>query len=84
MSNNPEYPDWTLIDWDENPALKYKCYRKSFGGGHVSVGVGEFTLIVFSYGPNSERSGSSTRWRETGTISEQEAMKLVDSKKRKI
>ena len=72
------YKDWTLIEWDGNISLGYKCYRKSFRNGHVSVGVGAFTLIVYSYGPNSENSLSSTRWRETGNINELEAMKMVD------
>jgi hypothetical protein len=56
------WDQWTLIDWDGNPDLHYKCWRKSFGGGHVSVGVGEFLNVVYSYGPNSHRSLSSTRW----------------------
>jgi hypothetical protein len=70
--------EWTLIDWDGNTELGYKCYRKSFGKGHVSVGIGEFTTIVYSYGANSNSSMSSTRWRETGNISEQKAMEIVD------
>jgi hypothetical protein len=73
------YPDWTFIDWDGNPELGLKCYRKSFGHGHVSVGVGEFTNIVYSYGPNSRSSLSSTRWRKDHVITEQEAMRCVDS-----
>lgn len=72
------YKDWTLIDWDGNRELGYKCYRKSFGRGHVSVGVGEFTLIAYNHGPNSQNSISSTRWRENGNISEIEAMRIVD------
>ncbi len=74
-----KYKEWTLIDWDGNTKLGYKCYRKSFGRGHVSVGVGEFTLICYSYGANSEESVSSTRWREDGNITEIEAMKMVDA-----
>jgi hypothetical protein len=77
------YKDWTLIDWDGNRELGYKCYRKSFGPGHVSVGVGDFTNIVYSYGPNSENSMCSTRWRETGNISEIEAMRIVDKNRGK-
>ena len=73
-----KYSEWTLIDWDGNRELGYKCYRKSFGGGHVSVGVGIFTSIVYSYGANSEDSMSSTRWRENGTISEDDAMRMID------
>jgi hypothetical protein len=72
------YKDWTLIDWDGNRELGYKCYRKSFGRGHVSVGVGEFTLIAYNHGPNSQNSISATRWRENGNISEIEAMRIVD------
>lgn len=75
---------WELIDWDGNPDLNYKCWRKKFGRGHVSVGVGEFDTIVYSYGPNSDDSISSTRWRAIGTISEEEAMKLVDKNNGKI
>jgi len=73
-----KYKNWTLIDWDGNPALGYQCYRKSFGKGHVSVGVGDFLTVVFSFGANSDDSYSSTRWRADGTISEDEAMTQVD------
>lgn len=74
-----KYPEWTLIDWDGNPALHLKCWRKSFSNGHVSIGVGDFYNIVYSYGPNSERSLSSTRWRPNGNHqTEQEAMAMVD------
>lgn len=58
-----KYPEWTLINWDGNPALKLKCWRKSFGRGHVSIGVGKFDLIVYSQGANSDSSMSSTRKR---------------------
>ena len=78
-----KYEHWTKIPWDGNPSLKLECYRKSFGRGHVSVGIGEFTTIVYNYGANSDNSYSSTRWRENGNISEQEAMKLVDANKGK-
>ena len=74
-----KYTDWTLIEWDGNPSLGYKCWRKSFGKGHVSVGVGEFLNIVYSYGPNSADSMSSTRWRKDGPINEIEAMRQVDA-----
>ena len=57
-----QFDHWTLIDWDGNPELGFKCWRKSFGHGHVSIGVGEFDLVIYSYGPNSEDSISSTRW----------------------
>lgn len=74
-----KYENWTLIDWDGNPSLKYKCWRKSFRNGHVSVGVGDFTTVVFSYGANSDHSYSSTRWRAPGIITESNAMKMVDA-----
>ena len=77
------YKEWTKIQWDVNTELGYECYRKSFGRGYVSVGIGEFDLIVYSYGNNSENSMSSTRNRAKGLISEQEAMNLVDSNKGK-
>ena len=80
MTKKKKYNRWTKIKWDGNPALNLMCYRKSFRNGHVSVGIGEFTNIVYSYGANSDYSGSSTRWRENGAISEKEAMKLVDKK----
>ena len=73
-----KYTNWTLIDWDGNRELGYKCWRKTFGKGHVSVGVGKFTNIVYSYGKSSQDSMSSTRWRKDGNISEEEAMALVD------
>jgi hypothetical protein len=75
-----KYDKWTLIDWDGNPELGYKCWRKSFGGGHVSVGVGEFNSIVYSYGPNSENSMSGTRWRSGKPhLTEAQAMQIVDA-----
>lgn len=76
-----KYKTWTEIEWDGNPDLKYRCWRKSFGRGHVSVGIGEFNGIVFSYGANSDDSMSSTRWRSDRVISEQEAMDNVDKNK---
>lgn len=75
----PKYKDWTLINWDGNPALKLKCWRKSFGHGHVSVGVGEFQNVVYSFGPDSDRSFSSTRWDyDRPVISEEDMMEQVD------
>jgi hypothetical protein len=75
-----KYTEWTLIDWDGNTELGYKCYRKSFRKGYVSVGVGEFTKVVFSFGANSSYSFSSTRWRDGKPfLTEIEAMQIVDS-----
>ena len=76
-----KYKTWTLIDWDGNPALKLKCWRKSFGRGHVSVGVGTFGMIVYSYGPNSDDSLSSGRRRGERTLTEEQAMAIVDRNK---
>lgn len=74
-----KYTDWTLIDWDGNTELGYKCWRKTFGRGHVSIGVGTFNLIVYSYGASSEDSMSSTRWRPGyGNMTEEHAMAIVD------
>jgi hypothetical protein len=73
------YEKWTKIPWDGNRALRLECWRKSFGRGHVSVGIGDFDTICYSFGANSDDSYSSTRWRPDGaTISEQEAMENVD------
>jgi hypothetical protein len=72
------YKNWTLIDWDGNTELGYKCWRKSFGRGHVSVGVGSFKLIVYSHGANSDESLSSTR---IGNQTETDAMIIVDRNK---
>jgi hypothetical protein len=66
---------WGLIDWDGNPPLGLKCWRKKFGKGHVSVGVGDFALVSFSYGANSDDSYSGDR----GVMTEIEAMLAVDS-----
>jgi hypothetical protein len=74
----PRYKDWTLIDWDGNPTLGYECWRKSFRHGHVSIGVGDFKLIVYSYGANSEDSLSGTRWRPYGEITVDVAKAIVD------
>ena len=76
-----KYKTWTLIDWDGNPDLKLKCWRKSFGRGYVSVGIGSFLSIVYSYGPHHDDSMSGTRWREDGPITEEQAMKVVDRAK---
>jgi len=72
--------EWQLVDWDGNTALGYKCWRKKFGRGHVSVGIGEFDTVVFSYGANSDDSYSSTRWDyDRPKITPEEAMKMVDA-----
>ena len=66
-----------MIDWDGNPALGLKCWRKSFRHGHVSIGEGEFNAIVYSYGANSEDSMSGTRGRvgkPDQTVEEAKAM----------
>lgn len=70
---------WTLIPWDGNPALGFKCYRKTFNNGHVSVGIGAFDSVVFSYGANSDASYTATR----GKRSPQSAMRAVDAGKGK-
>lgn len=75
---------WVIVDWDGNKALGYKCWRKKFGHGHVSVGIGEFDSIVYSYGANSEDSMSGTRARwQYGrpNLTEQQAMDIVDRNK---
>lgn len=72
-----KYTNWTLIDWDGNLSLGYKCYRKSFGRGHVSIGVGKFKLVVYSHGANSDESLTSTR---TG-LTEEQMMEIVDKNK---
>ena len=74
-----KYKEWTLIDWDGNPELKLKCWRKSFRNGHVSVGVGEFLTVVYSFGANSDFSMSSTRWNyDANPISEEDMKQFVD------
>ena len=78
-----KYKTWTLIDWDGNPALKLKCWRKSFGRGHVSVGAGAFYLIVYSYGADSDDSLSSTRRRGDHTLTAGQAIAIVDRNKGK-
>lgn len=81
MLDSKKYPKWTLIDWDGNREMKLKCWRKSFGRGHVSVGVGEFDAIVYSYGPNSDNSlsGTRSRWQYgRPDLTEEQAMAIVD------
>lgn len=74
-----KYKEWTRIPWDGNLALGYECWRKSFGRGHVSVGIGSFLLICYSYGANSYDSMSSTRWRKAGPPeTENAAMLRID------
>ena len=66
-------------DWDGNTELGFKCWRKSFGKGHVSVGVGGFQLVSFSFGPDSDYSCSSTRWcYKDAPITPEEAMQSID------
>ncbi len=70
---------WSKIKWNGNPASKFMCWRKKFGRGHVSVGIGDFLTIVFSHGHDSEDSLSSTRWNYDNTPkTEQEAMEMID------
>ena len=71
-----KYKEWTLIDWDGNPELKLQCWRKSFRRGHVSIGVGDFKSVVYSYGHDSDESLSGTR----GDKSEKEMMAIVDKR----
>lgn len=76
-----KYSKWTIIDWDGNPDLKLKCWRKSFGRGHVSIGIGDFKTIVYSHGDNSNFSLSSTRCRKAYGIpdqTEEKAKAVVD------
>lgn len=78
-AHKQRYAEWTRIPWDGNPELHLECWRKSFGRGHVSVGIGEFTLIVYSHGANSHESLSGTRWNyEHPALTEAQAMQLVD------
>lgn len=72
--------EWELIEWDGNPDLKLKCWRKKFGRGHVSVGVGDdFLTVSYSYGANSDESVGSTRWHYDTIISEKDMMDFVDA-----
>ena len=76
-----EYNGWKIVDWDGNPALKLKCWRKKFGRGHVSVGIGDFKNVVYSYGANSDFSLSGTRARGHYGLPDQTeyaAMDMVD------
>lgn len=81
MPKKKKYTEWTLIDWDGNPELNLKCWRKSFHNGHVSIGVGEFDMICYSYGANSDYSISGTRSRSAygrPDQTEDEAKAMVD------
>ena len=75
----PIYREWTRIPWDGNPDLKLECWRKSFGRGHVSVGIGEFQTVAFSFGADSA-SYSSTRWTnyDDPPLTEEAVMKDLD------
>lgn len=79
MSRADTPEGWDLIDWDGNPSLKLKCWRKKFGRGHVSVGVGDFTLVSFNYGANSDDSYSTDR----NGMTEVDAMLAVENGKGK-
>jgi hypothetical protein len=79
MQARVKYRVWTKVQWDGNRSLGFECWQKSFGRGHVSVGVGDFHLIVYSYGPNSDDSYCSTRNRGDVTWTEAQAMEQVDA-----
>lgn len=82
MSTKQRYKEWTRIPWDGNPALNLECWRKSFGRGHVSIGIGQFHSIVYSHGANSDESMSGTRWNyDKNPLTEKEAMAMVDESK---
>jgi hypothetical protein len=55
-----------------------ECWRKKFGRGYVYVGIGDFDLVCYSFGANSDHSMSSTRWHYGTYISEQDMMDHVD------
>lgn len=79
MAVNGKLQAWTEIQWDGNPELGQRCWRKSFGRGHVSVGAGELLLVVFSFGANSDYSFGDTRWNyDRPAVSEGEAMRALD------
>jgi hypothetical protein len=75
-----KYSKWTEIEWDGNPSMKLRCWRKSFGRGHVSIGIEDFLHIVHSFGASSDRSFSGTRWRPYGLITVETAKAEVDRK----
>lgn len=81
------YQTWTKIPWDGNPSLNLWCWRKSFGHGHVSVGIGNFDTICYSYGAGSDDSLSGTRSRLIAygkpDQTEEAAMAMVDRNKGK-
>lgn len=80
MKTKDSLNGWQRILWDGNPTLGYYCFRKRFGRGHVSIGIGEFDSVIFSYGKDSDDSYSSTRWDyDRPLISPEEAMKMVDA-----
>lgn len=73
------YKNWTRIKWDGNPDLGRECWRKTFGKGHVSVGIGEFHNVVFSFGAHSGQSHSGTRWNyDQPPLSEVQVMLQLD------
>lgn len=69
-----KFKNWTRDDSVPN----YPRWVKSFGGGQVSVGIGDNLTVTFSYGANSDFSMSSTRWRKDRIISEKDMMDFVD------
>jgi hypothetical protein len=70
---------WRNIQWDGNPALKLRCWRKWTGRWYISVGIGEFLAVVYHFGANSPNSMSSTRWNyDKPPISEEVMMKWID------
>jgi hypothetical protein len=72
--------NWELTTWDGNKSLNFSCWRKKFGRGHVSVGIGDFYSVTYSFGPNSDFSCSSTRWRKDRILEPSECMAIIDAR----
>jgi hypothetical protein len=75
-----KYYEWTKIPWDGNTSLGLYCWRLSWGlRGNVSVGIGPFLNIAFSYGPDNDNSCGGTRWNYGApVITEEQAMTTIN------
>lgn len=69
---------WELVQWPFNSIPKKMCWRKKFFGGTIYIGSGDFDIVTFSYGRDSDASFSSTRRRSNRVVPEAEMMQAID------
>ena len=76
-SPNRTKAQWERIPWCGDPDAD-ECWVKKFRRGRVYVGIGDFTLVCYSDGANSDDSIIGTRWLYGTIISEEDMMAHID------